>query len=131
MIGKSPTFRSEQQPPSESSIGKRNLTPPGIPSHFVNFGKATSITAPFSAPDYPPVISSPSVQVPTRSSSHPAVSYFSTADQTAFHKYDPKIIDQATKFCKYALSALQYQDVTAARDNLKKALTMLATLEPS
>merc|ERR1711976_320545 len=31
-------------------------------------------------------------------------------------------IDQATKFAKYAVSALQFEDVGAAIDNLKKSL---------
>lgn len=128
MIGKSPAFRSE---PSESSFGKRS-SPPTIPSHFINFGKPISNTAPSPTPSaHDPFAFTQSVQVPTRSSHPSVVSYLSTADQTTFHKYDPKAIDQATKFCKHAVSALQYQDVVAATDNLKKALNILATLEPS
>lgn len=34
--------------------------------------------------------------------------------------------DQAAKFCKYAISALQYSDVDTAVDNLLKALRLLA-----
>jgi len=55
----------------------------------------------------------------------------STTEYTTMYKYNPKDIDQATKLCKHTLSALQYQDVSIAITNLKKALDILTSLEPS
>lgn len=38
-----------------------------------------------------------------------------------------EIMQKANKYCKYASSALQYDDVKTAIDNLQKALTLLTT----
>lgn len=38
---------------------------------------------------------------------------------------------KAMKFCKYASSALQYEDSSTAIDNLTKALKLLTTGKPS
>jgi vacuolar protein sorting-associated protein VTA1 len=39
--------------------------------------------------------------------------------------YDPAVLTQAGKFAKFAQSALQYEDVPSAIDNLEKALALL------
>ena len=41
---------------------------------------------------------------------------------------DPLKLDQAQKYSRYAISALQYEDVKAAIDNLEKALAILKPL---
>ena len=38
-----------------------------------------------------------------------------------------KDYEQATKFCKFAISAMQYEDANTAIDNLTKALKLLST----
>ena len=38
-----------------------------------------------------------------------------------------KDYEQATKLCKYAISAMQYEDANTAIDNLTKALRLLST----
>ena len=40
-------------------------------------------------------------------------------------KFDPKVIQTATKYSKFAISALQYDDVNNAIDHLEKALAIL------
>ena len=44
---------------------------------------------------------------------------------------EPMDYAKAQKFCKYASSALQYEDVPTAIDNLQKALKLLQTGECS
>ena len=39
----------------------------------------------------------------------------------------PMSVEKVQKFCKYASSALLYDDVPTAVDNLEKALTLLKT----
>jgi vacuolar protein sorting-associated protein VTA1 len=38
---------------------------------------------------------------------------------------DPALSEQAQKFCRYAISSLQYDDVNSALDNLEKAAALL------
>ena len=45
--------------------------------------------------------------------------------------YDPLMIAEVQKMCKYAISALNYEDVTTAVDNLEKALRMLNSAKKS
>lgn len=42
-------------------------------------------------------------------------------------QFSPEDYSQATKFCKFAISALQYEDVPTAITNLEKALHLLKT----
>ncbi|CAO1327301.1 unnamed protein product [Diamesa tonsa] len=42
-------------------------------------------------------------------------------------KCNADVVQKASKYCKYASSALQYDDVKTAIDNLQKALTILTT----
>lgn len=46
---------------------------------------------------------------------------------TTSHSITPEQIAQANKFCKYASSALTYDDVPTAVENLQKALRLLQT----
>ena len=39
----------------------------------------------------------------------------------------PQVSDKAQKFCRFAISALQYEDTPTAIDNLQKALRLLQT----
>lgn len=69
----------------------------------------------------PPPASVPAMQIP---SNPPATASFSGS-------FTPKAsisiddTDQANKFCKYAMSALQYSDISTAVSNLEKALKLL------
>lgn len=47
--------------------------------------------------------------------------------ETSSQQISPESMAQAQKFCKYASSALTYEDIPTAVDNLQKALRLLTT----
>lgn len=49
----------------------------------------------------------------------------SSSDTASSSGISSQDFDKAQKFCRYAQSALQYEDVTTAVDNLQKALAIL------
>ena len=59
--------------------------------------------------------------------------FFQAADQgrskpnTSGVLLEPMDYTKAQKYCKYASSALQYEDIPTAIDNLQKALRLLQT----
>ncbi|XP_065653471.1 vacuolar protein sorting-associated protein VTA1 homolog [Hydra vulgaris] len=96
--------------------------PPSNNADSINFATGYS-SAPASYGFAPPEVSEKPVPVPRKvlnatdtSPQNPSVSDSSSSD-----------IDfiQATKFCKFAMSALQYEDVGTAVENLTKALNLL------
>lgn len=63
----------------------------------------------------------PEIYTPQPERPKPSVS---TASEAGFVP-DPDMIQKAQKYCKYATSALNYDDVKTAIDNLNKALNLL------
>ncbi len=43
--------------------------------------------------------------------------------------YDPLVLEQAQKYSRYAISALQYEDLKTAVENLEKALNLIKPLK--
>lgn len=85
--------------------------------------------------DYPPAslsVPTPGAQAPpsTPSSSSQLSPSLGTADLPAAANgvtLRPEDFHKAQKYCKYAGSALQYEDIATAIDNLQKALRLLTT----
>nr|SVE94581.1 EOG090X0GPB [Simocephalus serrulatus] len=63
--------------------------------------------------------------VPSKTVTPPSVPTY--VQETNSHLVTPELIAQAQKHCKYASSALTYEDVPTAIDNLQKALRLLQT----
>jgi len=118
-------FSSESSIPGGSTSGAAQ--PPSFPQPY-----NTNQT-----PYPPPAASYPSPSQPSASSYAnypPAASYqrpthsedeTPTDTGTPSSGLGPDDFQQATKFCKYAISSLQYEDVSTAIDNLTKALRIL------
>ncbi|CAH0556619.1 unnamed protein product [Brassicogethes aeneus] len=112
-----------------------NLGLLGIP----NFGSTTSETpddnivpnpapAPASTPTTPSIQPQPTPFVPPQpviTPFQPATPVTPTTPSATGYAPDPAQIQKAQKFCKYATSALNYDDVKTAVENLQKALNML------
>lgn len=86
------------------------------------------------APVLPPVMPQPSLPQPH--DSRPDVPGQSTISATKFHATNGNPISaedliQSQKYCKFANSALQYDDVKTAVENLEKALKLLTTGQKS
>lgn len=96
-----PNRSSEFQlpPPVDSPV---EPTTPSEPSPVI----------PTPAPSFPPTIAPPPAVTPTPSGGAPI-------------SVGPEQIEKAQKYCKYAGSALNYDDVKSAVDNLQKALHLL------
>lgn len=86
----------------------------GIPGQFPS-------TAPYPTPSAQPSISQPTQ--PVVPSPVPAASVTPPTQPTS--TLSPQDSEQAQKYCRFAASALQYEDVKTAIDNLHKALALL------
>lgn len=81
--------------------------------------------APYTAPTTPYVAPTASyVAQPTPVYNPVAPAAIATTSQTSL---GPEQVAQAQKLCKYASSALAYDDIPTAIDNLQKALRLLQT----
>jgi vacuolar protein sorting-associated protein VTA1 len=60
--------------------------------------------------------------------SQPAYSTVSTTKEVDYNEENAKVVVQAGKHAKYAQSALMYDDIKTAVDNLEKALALLKPL---
>ena len=69
----------------------------------------------------------PRTRSPATTPIAPAAAVPANPSQAGNVQLDPKQIAQAKKLCHFAASALDYDDVTTAKDNLMKALTLLNT----
>jgi len=72
----------------------------------------------------------PRTNLPPKIASHnPNVNYVDDTnddeDESAGQIYDPEMIASVQKLCKFASSALNYEDIPTAIDNLEKALRLL------
>lgn len=110
------------------SIDAMSLTPssppiqaqrPAPPTHFVPPPNASYLTGdPYpSAPPLPPPPSAPYVQIPPPPPSLPEMS--------PPPELTPGLIAKAQKHCRFAISALDYEDVEQARKELRAALAIV------
>lgn len=92
------------------------------PGHFPNQ---------FTQPQSPPASAVPHIQTQPVQPIQPTVasaqfqSGLSSAVSNYSLNYDPAVMSQAQKHARYVISALEYDDVKTAVDNLKKALNLL------
>lgn len=102
--------------------------PPAPESDAPNLGSNTSL--PFHLPDPPkdPEPKNPGGFVPFNPSTSNMPMFQSTQPATSF---SPEQIAKAQKYCKYVASALTYDDVPTAIDNLQKCLRLLQTGQDS
>lgn len=105
-----------QQPPSEGMAGM-DLNPQIPPA-------SSSQPAPSPKPVPSPRAAPPPPSVPAAAMLPTPVSAEAAAHPT---KLDAHQIQRTQKLCKYASSALDYEDVPTAIDNLQKALRLLQT----
>lgn len=84
---------------------------------------------PFFSMDPEPSIPQASVAPPTPSPYVPVVNPAPAASSGNFASLSPEKIKRAQKFCKFAESALDYEDFKTAVDNLNKALRLIQTGE--
>lgn len=125
----SPTVGMEQVRGRSTSIDVASLDPSPTtqapsstsPTHFVPSGSPPSImsylTAYPSAPPLPPPPSAPYMQVPP-----PAPQLLDTSPPP---ELTPGLIAKAQKHCRFAVSALDYEDAEQARKELRAALAIL------
>ena len=104
-----PQIGADQPPPATGGHGQQPPPPPD-----------TSILE--NAKPQP----APRTRSPAAPPTAPAASVPANPSQSGI-QLDSKQIAQAKKLCNFAASALDYDDVTTAKDNLMKALTLLNT----
>lgn len=90
-------------PPPSSSFAS-----PGQPSSYSDTPPSTSYSPPVNQAEYP--------KHQDEGANEPA---------SASNSLGPDEYQKATKYCKYAISSLQYEDVSTAIENLTKALKVL------
>lgn len=121
-----PTPPSNEDEPKPSFNPPPNFDPLNIPG-VSNF----TPTIP-TIPTIPPTnIPSPLVSFDPVPAPNPVVTPIAppvtTPVGTNLETLDPEKIQKAQKYCKWATSALNYDDIKTAIDNLQKALTLLQT----
>lgn len=119
-----PNDPTEQQPPKSDPFILTPSKPPSVPS-------MNPQGTPGTTPKYPAPISTPST---TASGTKPTSG--STISSTRFKATNgaplgPEDILAGQRYCKFATSALQYDDIDTAVDNLEKALKLLKTGQKS
>uniref|UniRef100_A0A667YJB1 Vacuolar protein sorting-associated protein VTA1 homolog n=1 Tax=Myripristis murdjan TaxID=586833 RepID=A0A667YJB1_9TELE len=114
-----------QFPQNQGAAGPP-MGPP--PSGFNNIHIPPGAHAPANTPaELPPPAGEPVKPVPTPRSVHTIDPSLLNATQEGNVHLTPEDYTKAQKYCKYAGSALQYEDVTTAIQNLQKALKLLTT----
>ncbi|XP_078372600.1 vacuolar protein sorting-associated protein VTA1 homolog [Oculina patagonica] len=105
--------------------------PPGYPPYPTNTAGAPGQfpSQPFTPnqPSYPTPPGQPSVHQPPppAAAAHPAAPAASVVPTQPSSTLSPEDSEKAQKYCRFAASALQYEDVKTAIDNLHKALALL------
>lgn len=119
---KQPTA-SLQDPASLSLAPTAANTMPNISSIHISQAASPSIKSPAPAaafstpvPSSTTIASAPLVTAANTSSARPS---------NAGSYLEPKVSEQVEKHCRYTISAIQYNDVATAIDNLEKALALL------
>ncbi|ORZ31879.1 Vta1 like-domain-containing protein [Catenaria anguillulae PL171] len=125
-----------------------HLPPPAQPPTFSTGGPASAHFNP-TAPELPPARSPypSSAAAPSPASSAPSFPAIPSFNPLPSHNPppldpnvlpsplpamdlpDPKLLAQAQKHARFAISALEYDDVNTAMDNLRKAMAVLAPFE--
>jgi vacuolar protein sorting-associated protein VTA1 len=141
------TAWSERQSPALDDQFQDLSLKPGqvLPSHLAHHAPSASSPLPHAQPSpesrpSPSQISpqifasghlgSHSAPVPstsTRDDAHSATS--ASPAVTGESPYDYKVLNQAQKHAKFAISALQYDDIKSAMENLRKAMELLSQYE--
>ncbi|KAI9139132.1 Vta1 like-domain-containing protein [Paraphysoderma sedebokerense] len=113
---------SMDQPPS-SSIPQYGQPPPQ--SDFEQQPSAPADFTPNFSADIPHIQTQPVQPIQPTMASTQFQSGPSSAVSNYSLNYDPAVMSQAQKHARYVISALEYDDVKTAVDNLKKALNLL------
>ncbi|CAG8680482.1 23030_t:CDS:2 [Gigaspora margarita] len=125
------TNDSLRHQPSSSFPNNPPPLPPSIPGNPSPLSQ--NYVQPYSSPTYQPTTPSPLPTSPLPTSPLPT-SPFPTSQQHVrpytqlshhFVEIDPIVVASAQKHCKWAISALNYNDVKTAVENMHKALAML------
>ncbi|XP_054618485.1 vacuolar protein sorting-associated protein VTA1 homolog isoform X2 [Dunckerocampus dactyliophorus] len=104
-----------------------NLAPSGPPSANYNIHIPPGAHAPANTPaELPPPTVKP-VPMPRVAHTVDPPSLLNTTQHQGDVHLSPEDFTKAQKYCKYAGSALQYEDVSTAIQNLQKALKLLTT----
>ncbi|KAF7997616.1 hypothetical protein HCN44_006187 [Aphidius gifuensis] len=125
------------------SPAPRNQAPPQVPPNNDAYGfpavptSNSNVTpgnpAPSSTPSYPSFPASPSTPNAGYSPApkHQPLPDYSTHEQTGNVNLDAEQMNKAQKYIKWAGSAINYDDIPTAVDNLRKALHLLTTGQDS
>ncbi|XP_061563097.1 vacuolar protein sorting-associated protein VTA1 homolog isoform X2 [Cololabis saira] len=131
------SFRADQFEDPGSGPGPGPGPPPGIgftPAHsdpstpnYNHIQVPPGAHAPANTPAELPPPSAAAKPVPAPRTAPSVDSALLTAQQEGGVQLTPEDLTRAQKFCKYAGSALQYEDVNTAVQNLQKALRLLTS----
>ncbi|KZT05846.1 DUF605-domain-containing protein [Laetiporus sulphureus 93-53] len=126
----SPTVGSAElpppPPPSQPSFAAPFPPPPVTAPSFAPYSSGAPVAPPppFIAPR-PPVPPPSMISPPQLYYSHPPQAHVSEVTRTEAVELTPVEMARAQKHCKFAISALDYEDVEQARKELRAALRML------
>jgi vacuolar protein sorting-associated protein VTA1 len=121
MIGEDFSPPAYDQPSSIPPVDQPSSLPPvdSLPSSSVS----PSVSLPKSnlgaAPPHLPTV------VPTRPTAPSYSGTSSPAEAETESRYDYKVLSQAQRHAKFAISSLQYDDIVSAMENLQKAMDLL------
>lgn len=102
-----------------------NVSTPSTPSPAINPGPVVTPGTANSQVTWPQFPTEPTAAtVPTPQASTPSVPLLPTSSEEVAN-LTPEQIEKAQKYCKWAASALTYDDVKTAVNNLHKALNLL------
>lgn len=107
-----------------SSSEKENITDPAIPPNPEIITPQPSVSPP--TPSSPYINPTPP-QIPRQTSKEDSVNTYIPPDSNNSVTLSPDQVKKAQKYCKFADSALNYEDFNTAIDNLKRALMLLQT----
>ncbi|XP_030627568.1 vacuolar protein sorting-associated protein VTA1 homolog isoform X2 [Chanos chanos] len=117
--GSQPSFHGGAVDPGPGSVS---------PSNFNNIQVPPGSHAPANTPaEIPPPAGDPGKPVPAPRSVPVVDPSLLNTNQEGDVRLTPEDFTRAQKYCKYAGSALQYEDVATAVQNLQKALKLLTT----
>lgn len=107
-----------------------SVGPQGLPGSLPDFPSFPD--PPVSRPDSAagraaavPAPAAPRAAAPAPSAFDYSAQKMAGASQGGAYAYDPKVLSNAQKHARFAISAIQYDDIEAAVDNLKRALKYL------
>ncbi|KAG9347536.1 hypothetical protein JZ751_005104 [Albula glossodonta] len=126
--GGGPSSLPYQSPPSYQPAGPGEGTGSMPHTNFNNIQIPPGAHAPANTPAEVPAPTGDPIKPVAAPRSAPAVDpSLLNANQESDIRLTPEDFTRAQKYCKYAGSALQYEDVSTAIQNLQKALKLLTT----